>query len=989
MKRPVAITALLLFAFTSITLAQSVKVLSVQRPPNVRSFVGYAPRKIVVKFDDSILSRMNRATARVGRLGIPELDQLGQRYDVLSIIQQFPGAKKKFYRGRVVDLSGWHKIKFARDVDVEAAVRAYKRIPGIIEAQPIGIHAVYGTPNDPNFGDQWHLNQANDADIDAPEAWDIQTGNPDIIVAILDTGVRYFHKDLGGAGASSSNPGAAQGNMWINWAEKNGTDGVDDDGNGFVDDWIGWDFVQSESGCWPGEDCSDADNDPRDFNGHGTHVSGIVGAINNNGYAVASTAGGWGNGSLQTTADGVRIMPLRIGWSSKFFIFELGLVSMDYAAQAFRYAADNGARLANASWGSSNTGGLGDAIDYFLASGGLIFHAAGNDGADNPDYMSSRGDIIDVAATDADDCKASFSNFGTWVDISAPGDNIWSTYHDHNDPNSDVIASLSGTSMASPMALSVAALIWSQNPSWSASQVKQRLFDTADDITTSSCNTAYIGKLGAGRVNAFNAVNTGTPPPTAAFTASPTSGCAPLSVNFTDQSTGDIDTWSWDFGDGSTSSAQNPTHEYTSAGTYTVSLTVTGPGGSDTDTKTDYITVSTGPTAAFSGSPTSGTAPLTVSFTDESTGNPTSWSWDFGDGSTSTQQNPTHEYASAGTYTVSLTATNDCGSSTETKVDYITVTEPTCDTPVADFTGSPTSGTAPLTVNFTDQSTNSPTSWSWDFGDGTTSTLQNPSHEYTAAGTYTVKLTATNSCGSDTKTRVDYITVTAPTQQTMHVNAMEVTKEQFRILRRGKARVQIVDANGSPVADATVTGEWSGGATDTDQFTTDSDGWGTAFSDWRFGDATFTFCVTNVSKNGWTYDSNANVVTCASTDGTSSRVGITSSHKAAGQGQDDLSVDGASSSKEPVFNFNYPNPFNPSTTISFRLPKAAHVTVEVYDVLGKKVATLLDDNVSAGAHSVVWNAKNNNGQALGSGLYFYRITVDGKTPIMRRMLLLK
>jgi len=182
------------------------------------------------------------------------------------------------------------------------------------------------------------------------------------------------------------------------------------------------------------------------------------------------------------------------------------------------------------------------------------------------------------------------------------------------------------------------------------------------------------------------------------------------------------------------------------------------------------------PAADFSGSPTSGTAPLTVNFTDQSTNSPTSWSWDFGDSGTSTAQNPSHEYTSAGDYTVSLTASNAVGSDTATKTDYISVTVPA---PVADFTGSPTSGTAPLTVDFTDQSTNSPTSWSWDFGDSSTSTAQNPSHEYTAAGTYTVSLTATNAGGSDTATKTDYITATSgPAEEIVYPDEWETYSGQ-------------------------------------------------------------------------------------------------------------------------------------------------------------------------------------------------------------------
>ena len=247
-------------------------------------------------------------------------------------------------------------------------------------------------------------------------------------------------------------------------------------------------------------------------------------------------------------------------------------------------------------------------------------------------------------------------------------------------------------------------------------------------------------------------------PPVANFTGNPTSGYVPLTVNFTDTSTNSPTSWSWNFGDGGTSTAQSPSHQYASAGTYTVTLTATNASGSDGETKTNYITANAlppAPVANFTGTPTSGTAPLAVTFTDTSTNSPTSWSWTFGDGGTSTSQNPSHTYA-AGTFTVTLTATNAGGSDGETKTNYITVTQPA---PVANFTGSPTSGTVPLTVAFTDTSTNTPTSWSWTFGDGGTSTSQNPSHQYTGFGKYTVTLTATNASGSDGETKTNYIAV--------------------------------------------------------------------------------------------------------------------------------------------------------------------------------------------------------------------------------------
>jgi len=248
------------------------------------------------------------------------------------------------------------------------------------------------------------------------------------------------------------------------------------------------------------------------------------------------------------------------------------------------------------------------------------------------------------------------------------------------------------------------------------------------------------------------------------FTANPTSGTAPLTVQFTDTSTTEWSVWNWDFGDGGTSVIKNPSHVYEAPGTYTVKMTVGSLSGYYTVTKDNFITVTQagGIVADFTGTPTSGTAPLTVQFTDQSTGGPTMWSWDFGDGETSMLGSPSHTYQQPGTYTVTLTASSQtCGPSTKVKEGYITVTQ--TGEIVADFTGTPTSGTAPLTVQFTDLSTGGPTMWSWDFGDGETSMLGSPSHTYQQPGTYTVTLTASSQTGEpSTKVKEGYITVTSP-----------------------------------------------------------------------------------------------------------------------------------------------------------------------------------------------------------------------------------
>ena len=914
MKKLYILAIIFSVLMTSLSFGQNAKIYVGDRTAlqsDIPSFVGYVPDAIVVKFESAVAQTFSRSRLAQGKTGNSTIDALNQRFAVRYLKEMFPGAQQKYYAGSTVELAGFFRVKFSsHQKDIESVAAAYQAVSGVIKAEPIGIHSVSVMPNDGSFSDQWHLNQSNDHDIDAPEAWDIEAGNEDIIVSVFDTGVRYFHKDLGGSNASYSDPTNVDGNVWINWAEKNGAAGVDDDGNGFVDDWVGWDFVDDASDPprypgWPGEDVNDPDNDPRDFNGHGTHCAGNVAALNNNDFATCSPSGGWGNGTRQPSGNGVKVMACRIGWSADLRgkgRYELGFVRMDFAAEAFYYAADNGAKIVSCSWGSSNSAGLADAINYFLASGGMIFKSAGNDGNETADYMCGRNDIISVAATDQNDCRSDFSSYGTWVDISAPGTAIYSLYHSHDDPEGDYIASIDGTSMASPLAASVAALIWSQNPGWSASQVEQKLYDSADDIDNLSCNSSYAGKLGAGRVNAYNAVAGGTPqPPVAEFVGNPTSGAMPLTVNFTDQSTGSITTWSWDFGDGGTSTAQNPSHTYNAAGTYTVELTVTGPGGSDTETKVDYITVTSGP-------------------------------------------------------------------------------EP----PVAEFVGSPTSGTVPLTVNFTEQSTGDIDSWSWTFGDGGTSTDQNPSHTYNNAGDYTVSLTVTGPGGSDTETKTDYITVSAGGGDFMHINDVTVTKVTvFGRWSYGKVEVQIVDQNGSPVEGATVEGEWIEGASGAETFTTGSDGWGSEQSGYNRNVNQYCFEVTNVSKTDWTYDTDANVENWACSDGTgglNALPGSSPNAKKIGEIEQELG--------ENVV-FSHPNPFNSSTTISFYLQEAGNVTVDIYNVLGKKIATVLDNHVAAGLNSVFWNGTDANGSIVGAGYFFFKVRFPNGESMTQRMLMLK
>ena len=240
--------------------------------------------------------------------------------------------------------------------------------------------------------------------------------------------------------------------------------------------------------------------------------------------------------------------------------------------------------------------------------------------------------------------------------------------------------------------------------------------------------------------------------PVGGFTSTTTSGCAPFTVMYNNTSSDNVTSWSWDFPGGtpSSSTVPNPSVTYNNAGTYNVTLVVTNAAGSSTVAETNYVVVNTTPTVGFSSS----VSTTMVTFTNTSD-NATTYSWDFGDGNSSTEINPVHNYDGDGMYDVELTATNECGSVTTTE----TITIVTA--PVGGFNANVTSGCAPLTVNFDDDSSDNVTSWSWSFPGGTpsSSTVPNPTVTYDNAGTYNVILEVTNAAGSSTVTETNYVVV--------------------------------------------------------------------------------------------------------------------------------------------------------------------------------------------------------------------------------------
>ncbi|UCE66684.1 MAG: S8 family serine peptidase [Candidatus Zixiibacteriota bacterium] len=422
--------------------------------------VNYVPDAVVVAFSSDILPLNIHTGHKVIITGRAGIDNLNSRFEVSEFRRIFPGAENK----GEIELAGYYSITFDSGNEMISVLEAYDALIEVEHVEPIAIHPIDYDPNDPQIGQQWAINK-----IEARGAWDISQGDSNIVVGIADTGVDWDHPDLAD-------------DIWVNEAEVNGISGFDDDGNNYIDDYRGWDWVHGVNGA-PGEDDMNPDNDPMDFNGHGTHCSGVSAAVTDNGIGIAGVG------------FNCRVMPLRVGWQDPT---GQGYIRMDFAAQAFYYATDNGARSINCSWSSSNSGGLGAATTYATNNGVIVVSSAGNSNNQNPSYLGSRPDVVTVASTDQNDFKSSFSNYGAWVDISAPGTGIYSTYFN------DSYFILDGTSMAAPHVVGLAALIWASEPDLTDMEVISRILSTADNID--SLNPSYSGLLGAGRINAYAAL---------------------------------------------------------------------------------------------------------------------------------------------------------------------------------------------------------------------------------------------------------------------------------------------------------------------------------------------------------------------------------------------------------------------------------------------------------------------------------------------------
>jgi subtilisin family serine protease len=464
--------------------------------------------------------RLSKTADDVVVTGIASFDAFNRQYQVKDLKRVFRPAGRFEARHRRYGLHRWYELRIDKAVSVVQAITAYQSLIQIEKAEPVYKKAIIGSQhknfgprvvkanqrtrqatlpgasNDPLLGNQWHYHNTGQtggtpgADIDLLPAWQLETGKKEVIVAITDGGIQTDHQDL-------------VDNVWVNTREIPGN-GMDDDNNGFIDDIHGYSFVDNSGVIAP---------EP-----HGTHVAGTVAATTNNGVGVAGVAGGSGTG------DGVRVMSCAV-----FSDTGEGGFSETYV-----YAADQGAVISQNSWGYVTSGtyeqAVLDAIDYFIAeagkdengnqvgpmNGGIVIFAAGNDGLDEDFYPGYYPPALTVAATTHQDKKAYYSNFGTWVDLSAPGgetdavneQGVMSTLPDNQ------YGFFQGTSMACPHVSGIAALLVSKfgKAGFRPEALRARIIQTTDDIKDQ--NPDFSGKLGAGRINAYKAMhlNDGAPP---------------------------------------------------------------------------------------------------------------------------------------------------------------------------------------------------------------------------------------------------------------------------------------------------------------------------------------------------------------------------------------------------------------------------------------------------------------------------------------------
>lgn len=416
----------------------------------------YTAKTIVFKVDEQF-----RNACTLNKINVAEIQQQLNSLGVVELKKLFPHSvqpdKKTNSQGQeMADLTLIYQVKYSNNFGVVEAINKLIATGKLVYAEPKYINKMHLSINDPNANQQSFLTKIN-----AYNGWNTSTGDTNVVIGIVDSGTDIDHPDL-------------VANLKKNYADP--VNGVDDDGDGYIDNFQGWDV-------------SENDNNPNvDNSTHGSHVSGCAAASTNNAVGVASP-----------------------GFNCKFLpvkcAAQASTTTIDNGYEGITYAADHGCQIINCSWGGGFFSQLGqDVINYAtINKNALVLASAGNDNVDSPAFPAAFQYVTSVAATTASDAKASFSNYNYTVDISAPGNNIYSTVSNNG------YTTMSGTSMSSPIAAGAAGIIKSHFPAYNALQVGEQLRVTCDDIYGLATNANFKGRLGKGRINMANSLTQSLP----------------------------------------------------------------------------------------------------------------------------------------------------------------------------------------------------------------------------------------------------------------------------------------------------------------------------------------------------------------------------------------------------------------------------------------------------------------------------------------------
>jgi len=454
--------------------------------------IDYMPGEILVKFSSPLeLSKKEGLFFT----GFSKMDSLNKKIHVTSMKHVYP-QRVGVSAGTADNL---YKITFSPDINVKDVAAAYVSFPGVIYAKPNYIlYASETVPNDPDYSNQKDYLST----MSVQKGWDIQTGNEAAVIAVVDSGADWNHPDLSQ-------------NMWVNsrdpwnnpdlWSpDPNGYNGngIDDDNNGFIDDYRGWDFVDvSPSLVEDGEDNDPADGNSDDFAGHGTFVSSHIGAAGNNGIGV--TGMGWT----------CKIMALRAGYEPKSG--SAAIFTTSAVTAAVNYAAANGAGVINMSFGvqgepdefPSITSAVTDAIN----KGIVVIAAAGNNGLSKSDFPANIPGVISAGSVEQDGTRSTFSNYGADVDIYATGNKVYGAYPQGNHSQTGAVPHTTqigkktydfgtGTSFSTPLVSGLAGLIISRDPSLKGEKLVGQIVNYAD----------YLNQLNGKRINVYRSLTEGS-----------------------------------------------------------------------------------------------------------------------------------------------------------------------------------------------------------------------------------------------------------------------------------------------------------------------------------------------------------------------------------------------------------------------------------------------------------------------------------------------